>query len=79
MAVASTRHPRLNAQAAALFAVCWGGLLVLLLSKVNLPLGRLPGDAVYRCKHTTIYFPWVTCLVLSVLLSVLLWLFNRRN
>ena len=55
------------------------GLLVLLLSKVNLPLGRLPGDAVYRGKHTTIYFPWVTCLVLSVLLSVLLWLFNRRN
>ncbi len=39
---------------------------------------RLPGDIVYRGKNTTFYFPWVTCLLLSVLLSVLFWLFGRR-
>jgi hypothetical protein len=54
------------------------GLVVSFLSKTNLPLGRLPGDLVYRGKNTTVYFPWVTCLVISVLLSLLFWLFNRR-
>ncbi|HLH05386.1 MAG TPA: DUF2905 domain-containing protein [Bryobacteraceae bacterium] len=54
------------------------GALVLLLNKANLPLGRLPGDIVYRGKNTTFYFPWVTCLILSLLGTLLLWFFNRR-
>jgi H+/Cl- antiporter ClcA len=54
------------------------GALVLLLNKANLPLGRLPGDVVYRGKNTTFYFPWVTCLILSLLGTLLLWLFSRR-
>ena len=54
------------------------GVLVLLLNKANLPLGRLPGDIVYRGKNTTVYFPVVTCLLLSVVLSLVMWLFNRR-
>ncbi len=54
------------------------GAIVLLLNRFNLPLGRLPGDVAWRGKNTTVYFPWVTCLVLSVLGSLLLWLFNRR-
>lgn len=54
------------------------GIVVMGLSKLNLPLGRLPGDAVWRGKHTTVYFPWVTCLLLSLLASVILWLMNRR-
>ena len=54
------------------------GLLLALLGRLNVPIGRLPGDVVYRGKNTTVYFPWVTCLLLSLLGTLLLWLFNRR-
>jgi hypothetical protein len=54
------------------------GVLVLLAGRLNLPLGRLPGDVVWRAKNTTIYFPWVTCLLLSILGTLLLWVLNRR-
>jgi hypothetical protein len=54
------------------------GLIVSALSKANLPLGRLPGDIVWRGKNTTFYFPLVTCLLLSLLGSLILWLINRR-
>lgn len=40
-------------------------------------LGRLPGDIVYERDGTTFYFPLVTCILISVVLSVLFWLFNR--
>jgi len=40
-------------------------------------LGRLPGDIVHRGEHTTFYFPIVTCLVLSIALSLLFWLINH--
>jgi len=57
-----------------------GGLLVVLgvvlvaAGKLNLPLGRLPGDISYRGKNTVIYFPIVTCIVVSVLLSLIFWI-----
>lgn len=54
------------------------GVVVTLLSRTSMPLGRLPGDIVWRGKSTTFYFPIVTCLLLSVLGSLLLWLLNRR-
>jgi Protein of unknown function (DUF2905) len=54
------------------------GVLVTLLSKTSMPFGRLPGDFVWRGKNTTFYFPIVTCLLLSVVGSLLLWLLNRR-
>lgn len=54
------------------------GAALLLLNRFNLPFGRLPGDLVWRGKNTTLYFPWVTCLLLSVLGTLLLWLLNRR-
>lgn len=54
------------------------GALVLLLGKFNVPLGRLPGDIVWRGKNSTIYFPIVTCVLLSVLGSLLLWFLSRR-
>jgi hypothetical protein len=38
--------------------------------------GKLPGDIVHRTNHTTVYFPIVTCLILSALLSLILWLVN---
>jgi hypothetical protein len=58
-----------------------GGLLVVVGAlfyfggKLPFRLGRLPGDIVDHGEHTTFYFPVVTCLVLSVGLSLLLWLF----
>lgn len=54
------------------------GLAIVVLNRLNLPLGRLPGDVVWRGKNTTFYFPWVTCLVVSLLATILLWLANRR-
>lgn len=54
------------------------GVLVVIVNRLNLPLGRLPGDVVWRGKNTTFYFPWVTCLLLSLLGTLLLWVFNRR-
>jgi hypothetical protein len=53
------------------------GAVLLLAGKFNLPLGRLPGDIVYRGKHTVFYFPLATCVLLSLILSLLLWLFRR--
>lgn len=53
------------------------GLLLLLGGRLHLPLGRLPGDIVYRGKNTTFYFPLVTCIILSVLLSLVFWLLGR--
>jgi len=49
------------------------GLLVML----GLPIGRLPGDITYRRGGTTVYFPIVTCLVASVILTLVL-AFLRR-
>jgi hypothetical protein len=45
--------------------------------KLPFRLGRLPGDIVHKGEHTTFYFPVVTCIVLSVGLSLLFWLFSR--
>ncbi|HEY2169368.1 MAG TPA: DUF2905 domain-containing protein [Candidatus Angelobacter sp.] len=53
------------------------GAVLLLAGRFNLPLGRLPGDIVYRGKNTVFYFPIVTCIVVSVVLSLILWLFGR--
>ncbi len=43
----------------------------------RLPLGRLPGDIVIEREHSRFYFPWVTCLVISAVVSLVLWLFRR--
>jgi len=53
------------------------GGVVLLLGRSGLPLGRLPGDFLYRGKNTTFYFPLATSILLSVVLSVLLYLISR--
>jgi hypothetical protein len=45
--------------------------------RLPLRLGRLPGDVVHRGEHTTFYFPIVTSLLLSVGLSLVLWLFSH--
>ena len=43
----------------------------------RLGLGRLPGDIRIQTAHGAFYFPIVTCLVLSIVLSLVLWLFRR--
>jgi hypothetical protein len=43
----------------------------------RLGLGRLPGDIVIERGNSSFYFPIVTCLLISVVLSVVLWLFGR--
>ena len=53
------------------------GTVLLLLGKTNLPIGRLPGDILYRGKHTTFYFPFATSIVVSVVLSLVLYLVGR--
>lgn len=53
------------------------GVVLLLLGKTNLPLGRLPGDILYRGKHTTFYFPLATSIVVSVVLTVILYFVGR--
>jgi len=55
------------------------GLVLLLAGRFDLPLGRLPGDFSYRGKHTTVYFPLGTSIVLSIILSLILWLLNRGH
>ena len=54
------------------------GALFTLGERTSLPLGRLPGDITYRGRNTTVYFPVVTCIVISVVLSAVMWLFGRR-
>jgi hypothetical protein len=53
------------------------GALLFFSDRLPFRLGRLPGDIVYRHGHTTLYFPVATCLVLSVFLSLILWLLSR--
>jgi Protein of unknown function (DUF2905) len=50
------------------------GLLLVLVGRSNLPIGHLPGDIVYRGKHTRFYFPLATSILLSVVLSLVLYL-----
>ncbi len=53
------------------------GLALVLIGRTHLPLGRLPGDIVYRGKNTTVYFPLMTSILLSIVLSVVLYLISR--
>ena len=53
------------------------GIALLVLGRTNLPLGRLPGDIVYRGKNTTFYFPLATSLLLSVVLTLVLYVVGR--
>lgn len=58
-------------------AIAAVGAAVLLAGKAGLPLGRLPGDFAWRGKHTTVYFPLMTCIVISVVLSLVAWLARK--
>jgi hypothetical protein len=51
------------------------GLLVTIGGRLG--LGRLPGDFRYRSDNVTFYFPLATCILVSILLSLLLWIIHR--
>jgi len=53
------------------------GGIVILLGRTGLPLGRLPGDVLYRGKNATFYFPLASCILISVVLSIILFLIGR--
>jgi hypothetical protein len=53
------------------------GLVLMLAGRAHFPVGRLPGDIIYRGKNATFYFPLATSIVVSVVLSVVLWLVSR--
>lgn len=59
---------------AVLFAA---GVVLTLLGRMHLPLGRLPGDLVYRGKNTTVYFPLATSILLSIVLSIVFYAIGR--
>ena len=53
------------------------GLVLMFSGRLHLPLGRLPGDITYRGKNTTVYFPIVTSILLSVAVSAVMYLISR--
>jgi hypothetical protein len=53
------------------------GVAFILLGRAQVPLGRLPGDLIYRGKNTTFYFPLATSILISVVLSLVLYLVGR--
>ena len=54
------------------------GVIVSIGDRLPVRLGHLPGDFVVRGKNSVFYFPLMTCLLLSVLASAILWLIGRR-
>lgn len=52
------------------------GALLLYSGKLPFRLGHLPGDIAYRGRHSNFYFPIVTCIVLSVAFTLILWIVN---
>ena len=53
------------------------GLLFTFAGRLPFRLGRLPGDIHIQGKNSTFYFPLATCLLISVLLSIVMWIFRR--
>jgi hypothetical protein len=53
-----------------------GGALILA-TRFGLPLGRLPGDFAWRCRNLKVFFPLGTCILISVVLTLLFYLLAR--
>jgi hypothetical protein len=53
------------------------GALLTFGGKLPFRLGRLRGDIVYQGRNGSLYFPVATCILLSVVLSLLLWVVNH--
>ena len=55
------------------------GLLLMLGEKLPIQFGKLPGDINIKRDNWSFHFPLVTCLILSAVVSALMWLFGGRN
>jgi hypothetical protein len=53
------------------------GVVILVAPRIGLPLGRLPGDISYKGKNFSFYFPLATSILISVVLSVILYFISR--
>ena len=53
------------------------GVLVTFAGRLPFKLGRLPGDIYVQGRNSTFYFPVATCILLSVLLSLVMWILRR--
>jgi len=53
------------------------GLVIYLLGRIGIPLGHLPGDFAWRRKNVAFYFPLGTSILLSILLTLVLYLLSR--
>jgi hypothetical protein len=53
------------------------GAVLLFAGRIGLPLGRLPGDFAWRGKNVRVYFPLGTSILISIVLTVLFYLFSR--
>jgi len=55
------------------------GVVLMLLGRTHLPIGRLPGDIVYQRKNFTFYFPLATSILLSLVLSLIFYFLSRMH
>ncbi len=53
------------------------GVVVVVLGRLNLPIGRLPGDFSWRGRGWSVSFPLASSILLSVILSLILWAINH--
>ena len=53
------------------------GAVMIVAARIGLPLGRLPGDIAYQGKHVSVFIPLGTCLLISIVLSVVLYLISH--
>ncbi len=62
------------------FFLALTGILLILISKTpgGLPIGRLPGDIYIKRDNFTFYFPITTSIILSILFSLILYLFSKH-
>jgi hypothetical protein len=58
-------------------ALVAAGVVVTLLGRLPIRLGHLPGDIEIHGKNSSFYFPLATCILISVVLSLVMWLFRR--
>ena len=54
------------------------GLVMIIGEKAGIPLGRLPGDIRIESKRGGFYFPIITCLLISAILSLISWVLRSR-
>ncbi len=59
--------------------IALAGVVLMVAGRLGLPLGRLPGDMAYKGKHVSFYFPLGTSILISVVLSIVLYLLSRMH